>query len=449
MATAARPRRERRSASALEAADGDGGGRRREVVVVRGLLGRPGQGGVRRPRSRGGRPAREGGGGGGGGGRVAVGGVAAAVAARPPLTRAQPGAAALSMSVDDRAGAHPHDARSTPDSGSSPRRSRRCARSRSASGSAPARATRPTRSPGASHFLEHLLFKGTERRTRGRDRGGGRVGRRRHERVHRAGAHRVLRARPRRAPRARGRDPVRHRVVAGVPADDVDSERQVILEEIRMRDDTPDDLVHELFAGAMFPDHPIGREVIGIARDDRRRWRATTIAGFHAEHYHPSNVVVAAAGNLDHDEVVALVEAALRRRGGRAPGARRVTTAIPPPTPRRRARATDRAGAPRARACARSARDDPDRYALDVLNQVLGGGMSSRLFQEVREQRGLAYSVYSYRAAFEETGALGDLRGHRAGAGRRAARRARRRARPPRRPTAASPTASSTRPRAT
>ena len=187
-------------------------------------------------------------------------------------------------------------------------------------------------------------------------------------------------------------------------ADEVESERQVILEEIRMRDDTPDDLVHDVFAGALFPEHPLGREISGsqetigaVTRDQ--------IAEYHAAHYRPSNVVVAVAGNIDHDDVVDRLRTAAARDRRRASAARQRRR-------RRRARARSRASTVRwssrtwcsgARALRR---DDPDRFALAVVDQVLGGGMSSRLFQEVREKRGLAYSVFSYRSAFEETGAL-------------------------------------------
>jgi predicted Zn-dependent peptidase len=187
--------------------------------------------------------------------------------------------------------------------------------------------------------------------------------------------------------------------------DDVESERHVILEEIRMRDDTPDDLVHDVFANALFPGHPLGREIAGteqtiaaMPRDD--------IATYHHAHYHPENVVVAVAGNVFHDDVVRMVEAALppatdaHTRTARLDGA---DAAEPEPIavverPLEQAHLVLGMRA--------LPRDDPDRYALTVLDQVLGGGMSSRLFQEIREQRGLAYSVFSYRSAFEETGAL-------------------------------------------
>ncbi|MBM3659276.1 MAG: insulinase family protein [Actinobacteria bacterium] len=257
---------------------------------------------------------------------------------------------------------------------------------------------------GASHFLEHLLFKGTQRR------GAAEIA----EAVESVGGDmnaftgQELTAFYVRMPDQRL--PLAVDILSDIvwspalrPAD-VDSERQVILEEIRMRDDTPDDLVHDLFASAMFPDHPIGREITGspatiepMARD--------AIAEFHAAHYHPGNVVVAVAGNVDHDEVVRLVEDGMRGVAGDRP-ARLAHDGEPGPKPIALVE-DDTEQVHLVLGMRAMRRDDPDRYAFGVVNQVLGGGMSSRLFQEVREQRGLAYSVYSYRAAFEETGAFG------------------------------------------
>jgi predicted Zn-dependent peptidase len=187
--------------------------------------------------------------------------------------------------------------------------------------------------------------------------------------------------------------------------DDVESERQVILEEIRTRDDAPDELVHDVFAHALFPDHPLGREVAGshetisaLTRDE--------VARYHSQHYVPGNVVVAVAGRMEHAAVVQMIEAAQPEAAGtRPPRTGRGGATSPPervavlPRPLEQAHVVLGTRA--------LSRNDPDRYALAVLDQVLGGGMSSRLFQEVRERRGLAYSVFSYRSGFEETGALG------------------------------------------
>jgi predicted Zn-dependent peptidase len=261
----------------------------------------------------------------------------------------------------------------------------------------------PERLAGASHFLEHLLFKGTDRRTAVEIA----------EAVESVGGDmNAFTAQELTSYYVRVPDsslPLAIEILSdilwspGLREDDIESERQVILEEIRMRDDTPDDLVHDLFSSAMFPGHPIGREVIGSPETINAMSRAD-IAGFHAEHYHPSNVVVAVAGNIDHDEVVELVDRASVGVEGRRPF-RSHHDGSPGPVPVAvLERPTEQAHVVLGMRSLR--RDDPDRYALTVLNQVFGGGMSSRLFQDVREQRGLAYSVFSYRAAFEETGAL-------------------------------------------
>ncbi len=185
-------------------------------------------------------------------------------------------------------------------------------------------------------------------------------------------------------------------------AADVDQEREVILEEIRMRDDQPDDVVHETFMEAMFAGHPLSRSVLGtpesvaaMTRDD--------IANYHAAHYVPSNTVIAVAGNATHEQVTALVEARHPDTGASRP--KREAPSIDPVRPlivtRRPSEQAHVVLGHRS-----FAREDPDRYALAVLNQALGGGMASRLFQEVREKRGLAYSVYSFRSAYADVGAM-------------------------------------------
>jgi len=256
---------------------------------------------------------------------------------------------------------------------------------------------------GASHFLEHLLFKGTERRTAaGIAQDVESVG----------GDMNAFTAQEVTAYYVRVPDVCLTLAldilsdIVWAPAlrgEDVDAERQVILEEIRMRDDTPEDLVHDVFSDAVFPEHPIGRDVIGSPASITQMSR-DQISEFHERHYHPSNVVVAAAGNLEHNCVVDLVEAGLARASGTRPP-REAYQGEPPPR-RLVVHERDTEQAHIVLGMRALPRDDPDRYALGVLNQVLGGGMSSRLFQEVREERGLAYSVYSYRSAYEETGTL-------------------------------------------
>ncbi|MDP9388698.1 MAG: insulinase family protein [Actinomycetota bacterium] len=255
---------------------------------------------------------------------------------------------------------------------------------------------------GASHFLEHLLFKGTPTRT----------ARQIAEDVDAVGGD--MNAFTTKEYTAFYLRVLDDSVDLGLdilsdilwsPAfrpDEVEAERQVILEEILMRADEPADLVHEVFTEALFPDHPVGREVLGeeatieaMSRDD--------IAAFHAAHYRPANVVFAAAGRVEHDEVVAGIGRRFAGPDGGSPPVRTAPAAPPLPLavdPRPTEQVHVVLGM---RGLSRS---DDDRYALSVVNHVLGGGLSSRLFQTIREERGLAYSVYSYRCSFADAGAL-------------------------------------------
>ena len=185
-------------------------------------------------------------------------------------------------------------------------------------------------------------------------------------------------------------------------ADEVDSERQVILEEVLMHLDEPGDFAQERFADAMFPAHPLGREVLG----DPEVIRSVTvdeIRQFMAVHYRPENIVVAAAGQVDHGSVADGLE---RRFAGLAGGAgpRRV----PPSDEVRPLDVTvrDCEQAHLVLGVRAPARRSPSRFALALLNHVLGGGISSRLFQSIREERGLAYSIISERVSFADSGAL-------------------------------------------
>ncbi|MBM3679415.1 MAG: insulinase family protein [Actinobacteria bacterium] len=185
---------------------------------------------------------------------------------------------------------------------------------------------------------------------------------------------------------------------------DLDSEREVILEEIAMVEDNPQDLVHDLAAQAVFGAHPIGRPVIGsadvIARVSRR-----TIADYHAASYVGPNVVLAAAGNVDHGRLVELL-AARRPKRGRRPGLeRRPVNRVGKPSLRFLRKRTEQYHV--VLAGPGLARSDPRRYAASVLDAILGGSASSRLFQEIREKRGMAYSVYSFGSQYDEIGQVG------------------------------------------
>jgi predicted Zn-dependent peptidase len=188
------------------------------------------------------------------------------------------------------------------------------------------------------------------------------------------------------------------------------TEREVVLEEIAMYEDDPQDKVFDVLGEAVFGDHPLGRAIIG-----RREVIADTplerIGHFHDERYLPANVVVAAAGSIDHDELVAAVERWLPPGGGPVP------EAGPPPDPQPPRVRFERKDTEQYHVCLGApgiARDDDRRFALRVLDNVLGGTSSSRLFQEVRERRGLAYSVYTFANQYAHTGQVGIYLGTRA-----------------------------------
>jgi predicted Zn-dependent peptidase len=181
---------------------------------------------------------------------------------------------------------------------------------------------------------------------------------------------------------------------------EIDSERQVVIEEIAMYEDEPSDKVHDVLAGAVFGDHPLGRPVIGRA-EVISSVPVPDIAAYRDRRYNGTNLVVAAAGNVEHDRLVALLEGA---QGDLATGENGHVDAPVEYDARMRfhAKETEQyhlcVGAPGV------SRHDDRRFALRVLDTILGGSTSSRLFQEIREKRGLAYSVYSYQSHYVDSG---------------------------------------------
>jgi predicted Zn-dependent peptidase len=195
---------------------------------------------------------------------------------------------------------------------------------------------------------------------------------------------------------------------------ELDAEREVVLEEIAMYEDDPQDRVFDVLGKAIFDTHPLGRPVIGTAKVVGVVTREQ-LAAFHAERYRPESIVIAAAGSLEHDELLEwarVVERARAQTGAsteRLPNAHRaaVTAALPDFSPRVRFLEKDTEQYHVCVGGAGIARDDERRFALRVLEGVLGGTSSSRLFQEVRERRGLAYSVFSYSNLYAHTGEVG------------------------------------------
>ncbi len=255
---------------------------------------------------------------------------------------------------------------------------------------------------GVSHFIEHLLFKGSGTHSAQQiaeifDGLGGELN---------AATSRETTLVYARVPDDR-LEPALDVMVGMVydPAfEDVDAEREVVLEEIAMVDDNPQDLVHDVVAEAVFGGHPLGRPVIGrapvIASVSRR-----ALATYHRAAYAHDNIVVAAAGNVTHERVRELLEARLPRTQTPARRARKPFARLPAPGYRFQRKATEQyhvcLGAPGI-----SRRDDR-RFAASLLDSILGGSASSRLFQEIREKRGMAYSVYSFGSQYSDAGQIG------------------------------------------
>jgi predicted Zn-dependent peptidase len=268
-----------------------------------------------------------------------------------------------------------------------------------------------TRHAGATHYLEHLLFKGTSRRSAldisaAIDAVGGELN------AFTAKEYTCYYARVLDADLPLAIDVLSDMVTGSLlEPSEVDAERSVILEEIAMTDDDPSDTAHEAFGWQLFGDTPLGRPILGTV-DSINAITRDQIAEHYAARYTPPNLVVAAAGRLDHDEVVELTRrcfgSALAEQASPAP------VRLPGPAGpevgagtgvRLLSRPIEQANL--VLGCAGLHRTDERRFALGVLNAALGGGMSSRLFQEIREKRGLAYSVYSFNSQHADVGVWG------------------------------------------
>src|SRR5215469_13689821 len=270
---------------------------------------------------------------------------------------------------------------------------------------------------GATHYLEHLLFKGTRKRTAleisaEMDAVGGEMN------AFTAKEYTCYYARVLDADLPLAIDVLSDMVTASlITPRDVDAERNVVLEEIAMNEDDPTDSVHEAFTTHLFGDTPLGRPILGTV-DSINGITREQIFEHYVARYTPPHLVVAAAGNLDHDSVVAGIQAAFGSAfsdfGAADPAAPRLRDSDGlwdgyGPAAGRGVKLVSRSieQANLVLGCEGLARTDDRRFALGVLNAALGGGMSSRLFQEVREKRGLAYSVYSFAAQHADTGLWG------------------------------------------
>lgn len=254
---------------------------------------------------------------------------------------------------------------------------------------------------GISHFIEHLLFKGTDRLSAADiaeafDAIGGEVNAAT-GRDHTVVYTRVLDDHLERAFEVVG-DMVQHPAFR-----ELEQERQVILEEILMYEDDPGDQVHDLISEAVFPDQPLGRPVIGTS-EVISSLPEQHIRGYHAGHYTAGNVVVAASGSIEQGRLLELSE---RYLGDLVAGEAHAVQPAAPGAPRLVSRAKPTEQYHLALGGPGLDRSDDRRHAMGVLDVVLGGSMSSRLFQEIREKRGLAYSVGTYSVGFSDTGQVG------------------------------------------
>ncbi len=264
---------------------------------------------------------------------------------------------------------------------------------------------------GASHFLEHLLFKGTPTRSAmdissALDEVGGEFN------AYTAREYTCYHARVLDDDLPMAVDVLGDMLTSSlITAEDVEAEREVILDEIAMHDDDPDDLVHNLFAATAWAGTPLARPIAGTAESIRALTRRQ-IDRYYRSRYTAPAMTVAVAGNVQHRDVVARVRKAFSRGDFLADTE---ATALPPKlAPRARTTKPGEARGDRdfeqvnmvlgRRGLTRS---DNRRYALGVLNAAFGGGSSSRLFQEVRERRGLAYSVYSFASSYSDAGMVG------------------------------------------
>jgi predicted Zn-dependent peptidase len=256
---------------------------------------------------------------------------------------------------------------------------------------------------GLSHFLEHMLFKGTERYASAEiDQLFDEMGAELNAGTDKEGTTVYARLLDQHLPRAFD---VMADMVWRPAFRDVDPEREVVLEEIAMYEDDPQDTVFDVLGLSVFGDHPLGRPIIGrapVIRDTS----VDEIAAFHARRYVPSSVVIAAAGSVEHDQIVELAERTLRGlRAGESAPVPEAAPQLPQAQVRFQRKDTEQVhvclGAPGL------ARGDDRRFAVRVLDAVFGGLSSSRLFQAVREERGLAYSVYSFSGQYTDTGQIG------------------------------------------
>jgi len=263
---------------------------------------------------------------------------------------------------------------------------------------------------GASHFLEHLLFKGTKTRTAleissSIESVGGEMN------AFTGKEYTCFYARVIDSDLPMAIDVISDLITSSLVTEtDVNAERKVVLEEIAMRDDDPSDLVHDLFSDTYYGDTQLGRSILGSVKSINEMSRKS-VFNYYKKRYVPQDLVIAVAGNIKHKTVVEMIEKALSRDGFLD------VTGTPQVRPNKAIKVKDQQSvglisrkteqAHMFYGLAGVSREDDRRFTMGILSAALGGGMSSRLFQEIREKRGLAYSVYSYAQQFAGSGLLG------------------------------------------
>jgi len=255
---------------------------------------------------------------------------------------------------------------------------------------------------GVSHFIEHLVFKGTEKRS-ARDIAemvddiGGQL----NAATDRENTCYYIKVLPEHL--GLGMDILSDMLLHSKFAEvEVEKERQVVLEEISLYEDSPDELIHDLHINSLWPGHALGRNILGT-RDTIGSMSRTMITDYTRRHYTPDNIVVAAAGNLTHEQLVDQVGTFWANVKGSLQG---MTDPTPIFVPGRLLQDKDIEQIHICLGTPGVAQDSPQYYASHVLNTIVGGGVSSRLFQNIREERGLAYSVCSYPSSFRDTGLM-------------------------------------------
>lgn len=258
---------------------------------------------------------------------------------------------------------------------------------------------------GYTHLIEHMLFKGTQKRSyqdisNEIDAAGGQMNAFTEREntcfyVHLMSQHQQL-----------GVDVLWDMISNSVmDADELEKEKMVIVEEIKMYDDTPEELVHDLFTAHLWKDHPLGYPILGPIENIENADRDKVISFFH-QFYKPENIVVSISGNFDKKDLLSQIEKLpfhnIANGGSKSPENKELNTNYSSAcTSKDLEQVHFIFGFPA------FSRSNPDRYALFLLNNILGGGSSSRLFLEVREKLGLAYSIYSYHSLYQDGGILG------------------------------------------